>query len=1110
MLKKVIITLLILVFLQICEIYCFENSSSSLRSFLNQKGQEITEVIISGKPPENYEPVNSTLNPTPNRDTVFLNNVPAYQWSYGCSPTAASMITGYYDRTGYPNIYTGPTNNGIAPETNEVWGSTQWPSGIVWECPLSATHQGIDGLTNRGHVDDYFVDISSTEPDPFITNNWLEHIHADCTGDFMGSNQSEFGNDDGATMFFFATNGSKLYDYILCQPQNRDGCHGLKLFFESKDYIVPYNGNYTQHIQGWNSNIFGFTFNDFKQEIDNGHPLLIHIEDHTMIGFGYNDSYGDETIYFRNTWDFSYDEMTWGGNYQGSPLIGVTVIHLEPIQLTVTPQMRTVGLPSSSTTFFVDISGSTSSTWTAEVAIGQDWMQITSGGSGVGNGVITVNYDELIVPPESRVGEIVVTCLEATSGSPASGIVMQQDATNVHPGQSIQAAIDMASSGVVITVHPGTYEENIIFDNKDITVESLEGPQNTIIQGVTGTDASSVVTFLGDFCDGAWLKGFTLKGGVGYEFGDDIVHYGGGIYCSNASPFLENLLITDNTTHRGGGLACYDRSSPTLLNVTITNNHATNSGNNGCGGAIHCEFNSHPVLLNTILYDNTSDLQSEEIYFDDSGAPCSITIDYSDIKGGQDGIVTNNNGEVIWGDGNTDENPFFCELEEYKFWLQETSPCIDTGDPAIFDDDLTRSDMGCYPSTTDIKKCKGAHWNWVSFPRLTRNGDDPVSAPPVLQQFTDWPIPLTLTLNDIEELSFDDGIWYPQDYLIQSSTGYKLHLGTEGLHYLPLEGSRLAEAHQINLYANQNNCIGYWLPNTQMSDVAFGEHWDKIRTIKAEDYYYSDMQQNRVDPTNPVSWNPIPMEYGKGYIVRVHEDIIGFQWYNSNQSIPAEPKSKVQFFSFMNRADYEVIDVIGIPEDVIEIGVFEDSIGVGAVVVKDSSEQILVYSDYANRDPVPFTFEIVNSRSLHSPIKNYEVFNRLTGMFEPGIIISGMQEYSIVKLGEEGEPGNNVPLLSKIELHGNYPNPFNPSGAGRSPETTISFSLPAKMDITLTVYNIKGQKVKTLIKGFLEKGNHKVIWNGIDEDNNSVASGIYFCKLKTGGKEISRKMLLLK
>ncbi|NQV19077.1 MAG: T9SS type A sorting domain-containing protein [Armatimonadetes bacterium] len=921
----------------------------------------------------------------------------------------------------------------------------------------------------------------------------------------MGSNQSEFGNDDGATMFFFATDGTKLYDYTQCEPENRDGCRGLKLFFESKDYIVPFNGNYSQFIHGWNGNIYGFTFNDFKQEIDDGNPVLIHTENHTMIGFGYDDSSGNETIYFRNTWDFSYDEMTWGGIYQGSPHLGITVVHLEPIQLTVSPEMRTVGLPSGSTTFFVDISGSTSSTWTAEVVLGQDWMQITSGSSGVGNGVITVHYDELTDPNVSRFGEIVVTCPEATYGSPASGIVMQLDATNVHPGESIQAAIDNALSGVVITVHPGIYVENIIIDNKDITVESLEGPQNTIIQGVTGTEASSVVTFLGDFCDGAWLKGFTLKGGVGSDFGDDPVLFGGGIYCHNAGPTLENLLITDNTTHRGGGLACNNGSSPTLLNVTITNNHATTPGNCGYAGAIHCEVDCHPVLLNTIVYDNTSDLYSEtEIYFYQHGVPNSITIDYSDIKNGQEGIETNENGDVIWGEGNTDENPFFCELEEYKFWLQETSPCIDTGHPAIFDDDDTRSDMGCYPSLTDIKKCKGSHWNWVSFPRLTRSGDDPVSAPPVLQQFTDWPIPLTLTLNDIEKLSFDDGIWYPLDYLIKSSTGYKLRLGTEGLHYLPLEGSRLAEDHQIDLYANQNNCIGYWLPNTQMSDVAFGEqHWGKIRTIKAEDYYYSDMQQNRVDPTNPVSWNPIPMEYGKGYIVRVHEDIIDFQWHNSNQSTPAETKIKVECFSFMNRADYEVIDIIDIPADIIEIGVFEDSICVGAVAVKDSSEQILVYSDNANRDPVPFTFEIVNSRSLHSPIKNYEVFNRLTGMFEPGIIISGMQEYSIVKLGEEGEPGNNVPLLSKIELHGNYPNPFNP-------ETTISFSLPAKMDITLTVYNIKGQKVKTLIKGFLEKGNHKVIWNGIDEDNNSVASGIYFCKLKTGGKEISRKMLLLK
>ncbi len=86
----------------------------------------------------------------------------------------------------------------------------------------------------------------------------------------------------------------------------------------------------------------------------------------------------------------------------------------------------------------------------------------------------------------------------------------------------------------------------------------------------------------------------------------------------------------------------------------------------------------------------------------------------------------------------------------------------------------------------------------------------------------------------------------------------------------------------------------------------------------------------------------------------------------------------------------------------------------------------------------------------------------------------------------------------------NYPNPFNP-------ETTISFSIPNESEIELSVYNIKGQKVKVILKDNFEKGNHSIVWNGIDESNNHVSTGIYYYKLKVNGKaEAVEKCLLLK
>jgi hypothetical protein len=86
----------------------------------------------------------------------------------------------------------------------------------------------------------------------------------------------------------------------------------------------------------------------------------------------------------------------------------------------------------------------------------------------------------------------------------------------------------------------------------------------------------------------------------------------------------------------------------------------------------------------------------------------------------------------------------------------------------------------------------------------------------------------------------------------------------------------------------------------------------------------------------------------------------------------------------------------------------------------------------------------------------------------------------------------------------NYPNPFNPS-------TTISFSIQSNSNIELSVFNTKGQITKTLANNTFTKGSHSVIWNGEDNNNKQVSSGVYYYKLSINGKiESMKKCLLLK
>lgn len=99
---------------------------------------------------------------------------------------------------------------------------------------------------------------------------------------------------------------------------------------------------------------------------------------------------------------------------------------------------------------------------------------------------------------------------------------------------------------------------------------------------------------------------------------------------------------------------------------------------------------------------------------------------------------------------------------------------------------------------------------------------------------------------------------------------------------------------------------------------------------------------------------------------------------------------------------------------------------------------------------------------------------------------------------------NNQIYSGNLYLRQNFPNPFNPS-------TTIEFSIQIDSQIELSIYNIKGQKIKTLTRNEFEKGSHSIIWNGVDEFGKQVSSGVYYYKLNVNGKtEAVKKCLLLK
>ena len=119
-------------------------------------------------------------------------------------------------------------------------------------------------------------------------------------------------------------------------------------------------------------------------------------------------------------------------------------------------------------------------------------------------------------------------------------------------------------------------------------------------------------------------------------------------------------------------------------------------------------------------------------------------------------------------------------------------------------------------------------------------------------------------------------------------------------------------------------------------------------------------------------------------------------------------------------------------------------------------------------------------------------------MTSQGFYIADFDPEDFIKpvVTENSKPG-------EFDLVGNFPNPFNPV-------TTIKFSLGKKGYTELSIYNITGQKIRELISDDLTAGIHSVVWNGRDEDNRPVSSGVYISRLKMEGKVETLRMTLVK
>ncbi len=412
--------------------------------------------------------------------------------------------------------------------------------------------------------------------------------------------------------------------------------------------------------------------------------------------------------------------------------------------------------------------------------------------------------------------------------------------------------------------------------------------------------------------------------------------------------------------------------------------------------------------------------------------------------------------------------------------------------------------------------------NWTGFPIMKSGGSAPIND--VLSHFaTSANGGLTRITYGSAWYQYSDYLylqgWHPSDVTLDQKSLYKLHFEDDSpsIHMMSVSGPMTdavlidpSEPVLSSVAANTEYWISYTLLPSQNIKDAFGDSWLNVKSVRAEDWFYS------IPPVNPKSgfsspaeldsWNPKGknMDFGKGYIVTFKQNQPSFTWNRSYApQITSPGKEKAEFFEWEDKPDYIVIDVIEVDnaDNVLEIGVFQNDECIGAVRTDSFPCQILAYPDLDNHSPI--SFEIVyDSKAAPSKHYDYEMLDLNDFAFSQSHIVPKKDALYPIKLsGHVAGSGNcSARLVGTIS---NYPNPFNP-------DTNISFNLLDKAELNILVYNIKGQLVREMGLKQFQAGINTITWDGRDNASRPVSSGIYFIRINTGNESHTHKILMMK
>ena len=696
---------------------------------------------------------------------------------------------------------------------------------------------------------------------------------------------------------------------------------------------------------------------------------------------------------------------------------------------------------------------------------------------------------------------------------------------------TIKAAIDAASAGDTVLVADGTYTENLNI-SKDIKIIGENGAEKTIIDGGKNGE---VVWFRGSTTRDCLLDGFTVTNGGNSDpanNGSD----GGGIVI-NGSPTLKNLIIRDNERLEGSGegISIVGGGNALITDCIIKDNRAHSSSE----GVINV-YRSSVEFKNCVISNNDGAVMHIGTE-DPSTYPANLIMDnvevmnHSCVGCGNDATISIHNATTtlknvnihdnkvgsavtIWRDG--EDAQVELKIEDSDFIRNHASTSGGSGGALRFSNLQLVRILNTTFSSDSSKTDGGAIYSWntdsLFIDNSTFNGN--VSTDGNGGAMTVKGDENSTLYCEIKNTTFENnsGGWggaiaafEPIDMNIDSvfATGNEAS-GNGG--FIELCCGASVSITNSTIYNNETNNNDLNVGDSKLT-IKNSIIWkDKIGgggTDATIEVTYSDVEGGFTGTGN-IDANPIFCDT-INYLIRDTSPCVGTGENGSNMGARGIGCYRPSSFDWVSTA----LDTINITQSNLA-----DTYTLQWSESTDADGDSIIYLLYARTgvNPAEEVYD-TTSTSLLIPYQEFlqktfeqiPMLSRATVKFSVGatdgfdtVMVMGDDRVVFVNRYEYlSTEGKGIP--TEFVLHENYPNPFNPT-------TILRFDLPEVSNLTLTIYNMLGQKVKTFNMQSTPAGYHSVKWNATNDYGDPVGAGVYLYQLQTKDFVKTRKMVLLK